>query len=75
MPYSTKQRTRNGHIERLCRYCEAWFPLEKFVRHTKPPSGYLAKCRMCNTDRTRNTRERDRKRFIEKRRMLTKGAA
>jgi len=52
MPYMTKQRTVNGRVERLCRYCEAWWPLEKFVRSTTPSvhNGRLAKCKMCSND-------------------------
>ena len=49
MPYQTKQRTRNGVVERLCRYCESWQPLARFVRTTNPCcfGGRLAKCKPC----------------------------
>lgn len=50
MPYSAKQRTRNGAIERLCRYCDSWQSLEAFVKGSKPglANGRLSKCKLCH---------------------------
>lgn len=50
MSYSAKQRTRNGRIERLCRYCDSWQPLEAFVKNSKPglANGRLCKCKLCH---------------------------
>lgn len=48
MPYSVKQRTRNGVIERCCRYCSAWWPLGRFPKSTSSVAhGRLAKCKAC----------------------------
>lgn len=49
MPYLTKQRKRDGVTERLCRYCESWQPVDRFVRTTNPKNitGRLAKCKLC----------------------------
>lgn len=51
MPYSTKQRTRNGLTERQCRYCAAWYPLEGFAKGpAKCIGGRRARCKLCYRD-------------------------
>lgn len=60
MAYLTKQRTRNGVVERQCRYCSAWWQLDKFVKTRTPwaHNGRLAKCKPCYNDDRRVTRTR-----------------
>lgn len=51
MPYLTKQRTVNGVVERMCRYCEAWYPLASFVRGSAGSlDGLRPKCKRCYAD-------------------------
>lgn len=51
MPYMTKQRTQGGIIERQCRRCECWLPLERFISVSKCFNGRAATCKMCSVER------------------------
>lgn len=50
MLHKPKRRTRNGIVEKTCRKCGDWRPLDKFKRGANCPDGRSAICYLCAND-------------------------
>ena len=47
MPYQTKQRTRNGVVQRQCHGCDGWFPLVGLAKARGCTDGRRPMCWAC----------------------------
>ena len=56
MGYVTKERLTELGIERLCRECEDWWPLDFFTKSNKCKHGRRPVCKTCRNEYKKSLR-------------------